>query len=48
MPIYGSEIVRIQPPVDWQLEGTSAWINMITSADRPEVQQPRPEIRGSP
>jgi len=48
MTIYGSEIRRIQPPVNWQLEGTSAWVNMITGADRPEAQQPGLEIRGSP
>jgi hypothetical protein len=27
MPIYGPEIRRVQPPVNWLLEGTSAWIN---------------------
>jgi hypothetical protein len=37
MPIYGPEIRRVQPPVNWLLEGTSAWINMITGADRPEA-----------
>jgi hypothetical protein len=30
MPVYGSEIGRVQPPVNWLLEGTSAWINMLT------------------
>lgn len=39
MPIYGPEIQRVQPPVNWLLEGTSAWINMITGADRPGAQQ---------
>ncbi|MBW7885008.1 MAG: methylenetetrahydrofolate reductase C-terminal domain-containing protein [Caldilineaceae bacterium] len=34
MPIYGHEMARIQPPVDRRLEGTSAWINMLTGADR--------------
>jgi hypothetical protein len=48
MPFYGSEIMGIQPPVNWQLEGTSAWVNMITGADRPEPQQSGPESRGSP
>jgi hypothetical protein len=43
MPIYGPEIRRVQPPVNWLLEGTSAWINMITGADRPEAQQQGPE-----
>jgi hypothetical protein len=33
MPIYGSELIQIQPPVNRQLEGTSAWINMLTGED---------------
>ena len=33
MPIYGREIHHIQPPVNRQLEGSSAWINMLTGAD---------------
>jgi hypothetical protein len=35
MPIYGNRILDVQPPVNWLLEGTSAWINMLTGADRP-------------
>jgi hypothetical protein len=27
MPIYGQEIIQIQPPVNHSLQGTSAWIN---------------------
>ncbi len=30
MPLYGSEILLIQPPLDRRLAGTSAWINTIT------------------
>lgn len=33
MSIYGQEMMLIQPPVNWQLEGKSAWINMLTGAD---------------
>lgn len=33
MPEYGEEIMLIQPPVNWQLEGSSAWVNMLTGAD---------------
>lgn len=33
MPVYGREIMLIQPPVNWQLEGSSAWVNMLTAAD---------------
>ena len=34
MPIYGREIHHIQPPVNRQLEGSSAWINMLTGEDK--------------
>lgn len=34
MPKYGSEIIEIQPPVNRQLEGESAWITMLTGADK--------------
>lgn len=34
MPAYGHEILHIQPPVNRQLEGSSAWVNMLTGADR--------------
>ena len=34
MPVFGPEIIRIQPPVNRQLEGSSAWINMLTEADK--------------
>ena len=27
MPIYGSEIKHIQAPVNFSLQGSSAWIN---------------------
>ena len=31
---YGSEIISIQPPVNHRIEGSSAWVNMLTGADR--------------
>jgi hypothetical protein len=34
MPQYGSEILHIQPPVNRQLEGESAWITMLTGVDK--------------
>ncbi len=34
MPIYGEEIIHLQPPVNRQLEGSSAWINMLTTEDK--------------
>ena len=32
MPHFGEAILDVQPPVDWTLEGTSAWINMLTNS----------------
>ncbi len=34
MPLYGREMMLLQPPVDRQLEGTSAWVNMLVGRDR--------------
>jgi len=33
MPTYGHELLTIQPPINRQLEGTSAWINMFHDLD---------------
>lgn len=33
MPIYGEEIKLIQPPMDWRLQDSSAWVNMLTGDD---------------
>jgi len=35
MKVYGERIMGVQPAVNFQLEGTSAWINMLTGADQP-------------
>ncbi len=34
MTLYRQEMMDIQPPVNRQLEGDSAWINMLTGADQ--------------
>ncbi len=34
MPVHGDEILHIQPPVNRQLEGSSAWVNTLTGQDR--------------
>ena len=34
MPVYGSEMILLQPPVNRRLEGSSAWINMLTGEDQ--------------
>jgi hypothetical protein len=31
---FGPEMLLIQPPVNRELEGTSAWVNMLTGADQ--------------
>ena len=33
MDVYGDGIFLVQPPVNTLLQGTSAWINMLTGAD---------------
>lgn len=33
MPRFGQEIILIQPPVNRNLQGTSAWINMLNGRD---------------
>jgi len=34
MPIWGKELLTEQPPVNWQLQGTSSWINLLKGVDR--------------
>ncbi len=34
MATFGGEIENLQPPVNRQLEGTSAWVNMLTGLDK--------------
>ena len=33
MSVYADELIWLQPPVNRQLEGTSAWVNMLTGED---------------
>jgi hypothetical protein len=33
MRTFGSELILIQPPVDQQLRGSSAWVNMLSGRD---------------
>jgi len=35
MKIYGEGILDVQLPVNWQLEGSLAWSNMLVGADQP-------------
>jgi hypothetical protein len=34
MGAFGGEIGILQPPVNRQLEGSSAWVNMLTGSDK--------------
>ena len=34
MPRHGNEIIYLQPPVNRQLEGDSAWVNMLGGSDK--------------
>jgi hypothetical protein len=50
MPNYGQEMILLQPPLDNQLQGSSAWINMLTGKDKMapvawEQAPPTPVIR---
>jgi hypothetical protein len=42
MPIYGEGILDLQPPADWRLEGTSAWINLLARSDEKSLRQRTP------
>ena len=33
LPLWHDHIDRLQPPVNWRLQGTSAWINLFTGRD---------------
>jgi hypothetical protein len=34
LPLWREEIGQVRPPVDWRLEGTSSWENLVTRRDR--------------
>lgn len=34
MAFYGDEIRQVQPPVNRSLQGTAAWLNMLTGVDK--------------
>lgn len=33
LPLWRGRIHHLQPPVDWRLQGTSAWVNLFTGRD---------------
>ena len=34
LPLWRDHLDRIERPVDWQLEGTSSWTNLLTGRDQ--------------
>jgi hypothetical protein len=34
LPLWRDHMERLNPPVDWRLEGTSSWANMASGRDR--------------
>ncbi len=34
LPLWRSHIHHLMPPVDWQLQGTSSWTNLLTGRDQ--------------
>jgi hypothetical protein len=37
MTTYGDDLRILQPPLNRQLEGSSAWVNLLTGIDRPPL-----------
>ena len=34
LPIWRDHMEHVNPPVDWRLQGSSSWINLVTGRDR--------------
>lgn len=34
LPLWRDHIRHVEPPVDWRLQGTSSWENLVTGRDR--------------
>jgi hypothetical protein len=34
LPAWNDHILRLQRPVDWRLQGTSSWANLVSGRDR--------------
>lgn len=34
LPLWGDHVHHVMPPVDWQLQGTSSWTNLLTGRDQ--------------
>ncbi len=38
LPLWQDHIYHVMPPMDWQLEGTSSWTNLLTGRDKQTPQ----------
>jgi hypothetical protein len=34
LPRWRDHMTRLNPPVDWRLQGTSSWVNLVSGRDR--------------
>lgn len=34
LPLWRGHMAHLNPPVDWRLQGTSSWINLLTRRDK--------------
>jgi Methylene-tetrahydrofolate reductase C terminal len=34
LPVWKDHMEHLQPPVDWRLQGTSSWLNLMSGRDR--------------
>jgi hypothetical protein len=48
LPLFRDHIEHVERPVDWRLQGTSSWINLVTGRDRhvPAGWKAAPEADG--
>lgn len=48
MTMYGEEIKLVQPPVNWILQGKSAWVTLLNgeASERPAGWEPAPHLIG--
>lgn len=37
LPLWRDHIAHLNPPVDWRLQGTSSWVNLVRSRRRKEI-----------
>lgn len=45
IPYFGPEINHLRPPLDWQLRGSSSWVNLVTGRDQPHLIGWRADVK---